>query len=198
MNTDISLTTNLNGNFVICIKDGLSFYYGVIDPNVFPKSITQDKYAQILSSAVYGYKKTFQDVGTKQPQIISLLVNDQSNYLWNIQIKFNNSYFSFEESINIPLELKSRDTNLIISEYEEKIKKLELMLADLASRYEDKCEQVNKLLTYNTELKKQIIQISNITSNSSSVKQKNNVLTFTEIAANILQNIAANQKENGV
>jgi hypothetical protein len=204
MSTDISLTANSNGNFLVCIKDGLSFYYGVIDSNVFPTSITPDKYKQVLSSAVQGYKKTFQDLGTtNQPEIISLLVNDQSNFSWNIQIKFDNSYFSFEELIKVPLKLKPRDMNLIIHEYEEKFEKLELKLADLASRYETKCEQVNKLLTYNNELKRQIIRLSNITSNTRSendpcLNQRNNVLTFAEIAANIFQNIAANQKANGV
>jgi len=204
MNTDIFFTTNSNGNFLVCIKDGLSLYYGVIEPNIFPTSITPDKYKQVLSSAVQGYKKTFEDLDTTNPQIISFLANDQTNYSWNIQIKFDNSYFSFEELIKIPLDTKPRDMTLIMQEYKEKCKKLELTLSDLEEKYDVKCEQVNKLLTYTSDLKRQIIHLSNISPNSrfgpvqpQTQPQTNNSLTFIEILANIFKNIAENQRANG-
>jgi hypothetical protein len=203
MNTDIFFTTNSDNNYLVCIKDNLSLYYGVIEPNIFPTTITQDKYKQVLSSAVQGYKKTFEDLDTTNPQIISFLVNDQTNYSWNIQIKFDNSYFSFEELIKIPLDTKPRDINLVVQEYKEKCKKLELTLSDLEEKYEAKCEQVNKLLTYNNELKRQLIRLSNISPNSRfgpvqpQTQAQTNSLTFIEILANIFQNIAENQRANG-
>lgn len=155
----ISVSENSNNNsWDVCIKEGLIIYTGTIRSEDFSKCINPLFYRRILTEAIEGFGKQFNDQtnqietsfeGLIGRQVISELVEDifqnDIKLSWVIKIKIFNSFFCYEESIKTSLTSQPMDPTSIVNEYEAKFEKLERKYAELSSKYDAKCNEVEEL-----------------------------------------------------
>jgi hypothetical protein len=155
--------TNSPNTWNVQINQGLTVYTGNITCDNFPKSISSEKYRQIIVAGAEGFNREPKPYYPDSvfPQISSELVEnitvDTLEYEWVITIKLVTPYLTHEEKIIVPLKAEPADPKVISEQYEAKFEKLESKYSELEAKYQAECNQVAKLRT-ELEAKKSEVQ----------------------------------------
>lgn len=152
MTSSISLSTDTNNKLVINITNGFNKFTGHVDSSQFPSYLRQT-YDKIVTLAVENFDKSFEDLSTSNlstPLVISNIYDETFKldsispfYSWTIYVKFDSPFLKINDEIKIPLEVELMDLYTIVIEYQEKVKKLQLMYDTLLYKYNSKYKEVN-------------------------------------------------------